>query len=124
MKIWTRNFLIVLGILLMAIGIHYFLFAILLENSKSYFSSIYIFVFLILILSSLVIQFLEIGFKEHLGYFFLVVVGVKLVAAKVFIDSFEQKQEPEFKFTLLVLYLISLILITWFTAKKLLNQES
>lgn len=124
MKIWTKNFLIVISILLAAIGIHFFLFDVILNSSKPYFLSIYIFVFLILIGSSLVIQFLEMGFKEHLGYFFLVIIGIKLVAAKVFIDSFPNSQESEFKFSLLVLYLISLILITWFTAKKLLNQES
>lgn len=124
MKAWTKNFMISLVWLSSAIFIHFILFEFILKIQKLYFSSIYIFIFCVLILSSLLIQILEKSFKEQLGYFFLVVVALKLVAAKVFIDSFPENNEPEFKFSLLVLYLISLILITWFTAKKLLNQES
>ena len=124
MKAWTKNFLISLTCLSTAIFIHFILFEFILKIQKDYFSSIYIFIFCVLILSSLFIQVLERSFKEQLGYFFLLVVALKLVAAKVFIDSFPQKYEAEFKFSLLVLYLVSLILITWFTSKKLLNQES
>lgn len=124
MKAWIKNFLISLACLSTAIFIHFILFEYILKIQKNYFSSIYIFIFCILILSSLFIQILERSFKEQLGYFFLLVVALKLVAAKVFIDSFALKDEAEFKFSLLILYLVSLILITWFTAKKLLNQES
>ena len=124
MKAWIKSFLISITFLVTAILIHFVLFEFVLKIQKPYFTSIYIFIFFVLILSSLLIQLLEKSFKEQLGYFFLVVVALKLLAAKIFIDSFPQKDEAEFKFSLLILYLVSLILITWFTAKKLLNQES
>lgn len=124
MKLWIKNFLIALFGIFAAIGVHYVLFEFILGVEKPYFRSIYIFVFLILIISILLIQVLEKSFKEQLGYFFLIVVAFKLFAAKLFIDSFDEYQESEFKMSLLILYLISLILITWFTAKKLLNTES
>lgn len=110
--------------MLAAIVIHFGLTQWVLEIQKSYFVSIYIFVLLLLVISSLMIVFLEKSFKEQLGYFFLVVVAFKLLAAKLFIDSFLENKEVEFKLSLIILYLISLGLITWFTAQKLLKQEN
>lgn len=119
-----KSFLIAIGLMLAAIAIHYGLMHWGLGIQKPYFVSIYIFVILLLIISSLAVILLEKNFKEQLGYFFLVIVALKLLAAKLFIDSFPENKEPEFKISLILLYLLSLGLVTWFTAQKLLKQEN
>ncbi|MDX9705680.1 MAG: hypothetical protein RBT46_08255 [Weeksellaceae bacterium] len=118
-----KNFGIIIGLLLLSIFLHFILMNWILGIQKPYFSSIYFFVFSVLIISSLAIQALEKNFKEHLGYFFLVIVAVKLLAAKIFIDSFSENSEFLFRISLIVLYLICLVLITWFVAQKLLKLE-
>lgn len=123
MKI-DKNFLLALTGILLAISLHFILFEWIFEIQKPYFQQIYIFILIVFVLSILAVQLLEINFKEQLGYFFLVVVAVKLLVAKLFVDRFDEYQEPEFKFSLLGLYLISLIFITWFTANKLLNSKN
>jgi hypothetical protein len=120
----SRNFYLSLGIFWVCLVLHFVIVQGILGIAKPYFTSLYIFTSLLLLITLLVIQFLEFKWRDYLGYFFLVVVAFKLVAAKIFMNSFEQRSENEFKFSFLVLYLISLILITWFTAKKLMNEES
>jgi hypothetical protein len=82
-----------------------------------------VFTILVLITTLLIIEFLERKYREYLGYFFLIIVTLKLVAAKIFMNSFENWRENEFKFSFLILYLISLILITRFAIKKLMTEK-
>jgi predicted tellurium resistance membrane protein TerC len=119
-----RNFFLVIGIFLGCILLHFGFVESFLNETKSYYSSVYIFTTILFIVTLLIIQFLEYKWREYLGYFFLVVVALKLVAAKIFMNTIELRHENEFKYSFLILYLVSLILITWFTAKKLWNQES
>lgn len=120
----TRNFFLAIGIFLLTILLHLGFVQVFLEESKPYYTSIYVFTISLLVVTLLVIQLLEYKWRDYLGYFFLVVVAIKLVAAKIFMNSIEQRHENEFKFSFLVLYLISLILITWFTVQKLMNEEN
>lgn len=119
-----KSFGIAIGALFFSIFIHFSLMQWGLKIEKPYFFSIYIFVTVILIVSSFVVQILEKRFKEYLGYFFLIIVAAKLLAGKVFIDSFAEKDENLFKITLITLYMISLAMITWFVAQKLLKPEN
>lgn len=114
------NFLL---IFLVCIAIHYISIKYFLRIDESYFTSIYLFTILVLITTLLIIEFLERKYREYLGYFFLIVVTLKLVAAKIFMNSFENWRENEFKFSFLILYLISLILITRFAIKKLMTEK-
>jgi hypothetical protein len=119
----SRNFFLAIGWFIIAIIFHIGFVQIIMAETKPYYSSIYIFTSILLLITLLIIQFLEYKWRDFLGYFFLIVVALKLVAAKIFMNSIELRQENEFKYSFLVLYLISLILITWFTAKKLMNEE-
>lgn len=119
----SRNFFLVIGIFVVSVFIHIGFTQLFKSEFKSYYTSIYLFTGILLLITLLIIQFLEQKYREFLGYLFLIIVTLKLVAAKIFMNSIEQRQENEFKFSFLVLYLISLILITWFTVKKLMNQE-
>ncbi len=114
------NFLL---IFLVCIAIHYISTKYFFQIDESYFTSIYVFTILVLITTLLIIEFLERKYREYLGYFFLIVVTLKLVAAKIFMNSFENWRENEFKFSFLILYLISLILITRFAIKKLMTEK-
>lgn len=114
------NFLL---IFLVCIAIHYISTKYFFQIDKTYFVSIYVFTILVLITTLLIIEFLERKYREYLGYFFLIIVTLKLVAAKIFMNSFENWRENEFKFSFLILYLISLILITRFAIKKLLTEK-
>lgn len=69
------------------------------------------------------VQLLEKSFKQQLGFMFLVIVALKLLSAKLFMNKFPEYKEDEFKFSFLVLYMMSLILITLYTAQKLLKSE-
>lgn len=114
------NFLL---IFLVCIAIHYISTKYILQIEKTYFGSIYLFTILVLSITLLIIEFLERKYREYLGYFFLIIVTLKLVGAKIFMNSFENWRENEFKFSFLILYLISLILITRFAIKKLLTEK-
>ena len=114
------NFLL---IFLVCIAIHYISTKYFFQIDKTYFVSIYVFTILVLITTLLIIEFLERKYREYLGYFFLIIVTLKLVAAKFFMNSFENWRENEFKFSFLILYLISLILITRFAIKKLMTEK-
>lgn len=119
-----RNFFWAIGIMTGSVLFHFILMNFILDLPKSYYSAIYLFVILALLITSGLIIILERNFREFLGYLFLIIITLKLVAAKVFIDFIGKKDEPEFKFSFLVLYLISLTLITWFTSRKLLKSEN
>lgn len=124
MKFFGRNFLIACTSLLTIFFLHFVLFEWILDSKKSYFWPMYGFISAVFLISIILVELLERSFKEQLGYFFLIIIALKLVAVKIFIDSFPNKTEAEFKLSLLALYLISLVLLTWLTAKKLLDTES
>lgn len=119
----SKNILNFLLIFLVCIAIHYISTKYFFQIDESYFTSIYVFTILVLITTLLIIEFLERKYREYLGYFFLIVVTLKLVAAKIFMNSFENWRENDFKFSFLILYLISLILITRFAIKKLMTEK-
>lgn len=119
----TKNAFTAMIILLVCILSHYLLMEWVFKIHKPYFISIYVFTFLVLMITMTVIELLEKKYREFLGYIFLIIVVLKLFSAKLFMNSFVNWRENEFKFSFLVLYLISLILITWFVAKKLLKEK-
>lgn len=92
-------------------------------RSEADFSSIYIFTALVCSLTLLLIVEVNSFFHKHLGFIFIGIIALKLFAAKMFMDNSEQLDIAEFKFSFIILYLISLVLITLFTAKLLLNPE-
>jgi len=62
-------------------------------------------------------------FHKSLGFIFIGIIALKLIAAKLFMNSFDEIDEPIYKYSFVILYLISLVLITVYTAKLLLNPE-
>lgn len=93
------------------------------KQSATDFNSIYIFTTLVCALTLLLIVEVNSFFHKHLGFIFIGVIALKLFAAKMFMDNSAQMDDSEFKFSFIILYLISLVLITLFTAKLLLNPE-
>lgn len=92
-------------------------------QSETEFISIYLFTALVCALTLLLIAEVNSYFHKHLGFIFIGIIALKLFAAKMFMDNSEQLNNGEFKFSFIILYLISLVLITLFTAKLLLNPE-
>lgn len=113
--LYSTVFLIVLLIhqLLMHFVIHF-------DES---FRPIYIFTFLVCVISLLLIAISNSLFHSQLGFIFLLVVTLKLIAAGIFINRFEAIDLIEYKISFIVLYLISIVLITIFTARFLLYPE-
>jgi len=62
-------------------------------------------------------------FHKQLGFFYIGVISLKLLSAIVFMKNFKPIGEPEFKFSFIILYLISIVLITIFTARLLLYPK-
>lgn len=122
MKI-DRNFLLSILIMLGVIAIHFVIVQIFMGIDKPYFMPIYIFTGLVFMVTLVLVQLLEKSFKQQLGFMFLVIVALKLLSAKLFMNKFPEYKEDEFKFSFLVLYMMSLILITLYTAQKLLKSE-
>lgn len=123
MKLLGRHLSIAILTLLSAFSVHYIVFEWALDSHKDYFWKIYAFIFLLFLVAMLLIELLEKNFKEQLGYFFLVIIALKLMSVKIFMDSFSAKEETAFKISIISLYLLSLILLTWLSAKKLLTQD-
>ncbi len=92
-------------------------------NSESNFTLIYIFTGLVCTLTLFLIAELNTYFHKHLGFLFIGIIAVKLVAAKIFMDNSIDLDNGQLKFGFIILYLISLVLITLFTAKLLLHPE-
>lgn len=92
-------------------------------NSESDFLWIYIFTGLVCALTLFLIAELNTYFHKHLGFLFIGIIAVKLVAAKIFMDNSVDLDNAQLKFGFIILYLISLVLITLFTAKLLLHPE-
>lgn len=92
-------------------------------KSETDFTSIYIFTATVNILTLLLITELNTFFHKYLGFIFIAIIALKLMVAKFFMDNSVNLDNPEEKYTLLILYLLSLVLITVFTAKLLLKPE-
>src|SRR5690606_28341116 len=105
---------------LVCIGLHFLILRFGL-NSETDFSLVYIFTGLVCALTLILIAELNAFFHKYLGFLFIGIIAVKLVAAKVFMDNSLDLDNGQLKFGFIILYLISLVLITLFTAKLLLH---
>lgn len=111
-----------IGFFLICIAVHFLILRFGLQSSTD-FSLIYIFTGLVCALTLFLIAELNNYFHKHLGFLFIGIIAVKLVAAKVFMDNSIDLENAQLKFGFIILYLISLVLITLFTAKLLLRPE-
>lgn len=118
-----KPFLFLLSAMFVSILLHFLIVQMGMGIQREYFLPIYLFVFVVFVITIYLIQLLDKYFHAHLGYMFLIIVALKLVSAKLFINTFTDFKQNEFKFSFLVLYLISLVLITWYAAQKLLKSE-
>lgn len=107
---------------LIVLLIHYLLIRFVFDFDES-FRPIYNFTFLVCIISLLLIAVSNSLFHSQLGFIFLLIVTLKLVAAGIFINRFEAIDLIEYKISFIVLYLVSIVLITIFTARLLLYPE-
>lgn len=107
---------------LVCVGVHFLIMHFGLKSDTE-FASVYLFTTLVCALTLLLIVEINSFFHKYLGFIFIGVIAIKLFAAKLFMDNSEQLHNGEFKFSFIILYLISLVLITLFTAKLLLNPE-
>lgn len=88
------------------------------------FLPIYKFTTFILALVLVIVVQLNMVAKNYIGFLFLFVMGLKLFVAKIFIDRQNLIGSPDFKYSFVVLYLISLVLITVFLVKLLKGGEN
>lgn len=93
-------------------------------ESETDFLPIYKFTTFILALVLAIVVQLNMVAKSYIGFLFLFVMGLKLFVAKIFMDRQGQLGNPEFKYSFVVLYLISLVLITVFLVKLLKQAEN
>lgn len=93
-------------------------------ESETDFMPIYKFTTFILAIVLAIIVQLNMVAKNYIGFLFLFVIGLKLFVAKLFMDRQAQLSIPEFKYSFVVLYLISLVLITVFLVKLLKQAEN
>lgn len=92
-------------------------------HSEADFTSIYIFIVAICAFTLFLIVEANEFFHKYLGFIFIGIIAVKLIAARIFMNGFELIDDTEYKYSFMVLYLVSLVLITIYTAKLLLNPE-
>lgn len=59
-------------------------------------------------------------FHQQLGFFYIGIISLKLLSAVVFMKNFKAIEQPEYKFSFIILYLVSIVLITIYTARLLL----
>lgn len=121
-----KNFITAFYYVLYFIGIeaiHYAFMDFVLE-SKTDFMPIYKFTTFILALVLAIVVQLNMIAKSYIGFLFLFVMGLKLFVAKIFMDRQDQLGIAEFKYSFVVLYLISLVLITVFLVKLLKQEEN
>lgn len=93
-------------------------------ESETDFMPIYKFTTFILALVLAIVVQMNMMAKNYIGFLFLFVMGLKLFVAKIFMDRQEHLGNPEFKYSFVVLYLISLVLITVFLVKHLKQAEN
>jgi len=92
-------------------------------HSEADFTSIYIFTVAVCAATLLLLAEINEFFHGYLAFIFIGVITLKLIAAGIFMNRFELIDEIEYKYSFMVLYLISLVLITIYAAKLLLNPE-
>ena len=109
-------------IFLVCLLVHFLIMQFVIQSSAD-FLPIYIFTGIVSLVTLIAIGEANEFFHKSLGFIFIGIIALKLIAAKVFMNSLEEIDEPIYKYSFVVLYLISLVLITVYTAKLLLNPE-
>lgn len=109
-------------IFLVCLLVHFLVMQFVIQSSAD-FLPIYIFTGIVSLVTLIAIGEANEFFHKSLGFIFIGIIALKLIAAKVFMNSLEEIDEPIYKYSFVVLYLISLVLITVYTAKLLLNPE-
>lgn len=109
-------------IFLVCLLVHFLIMQFVIQSSGD-FLPIYIFTASVSLVTLISIGEANEFFHKSLGFIFIGIIALKLIAAKVFMNSLEEIDEPIYKYSFVVLYLISLVLITVYTAKLLLNPE-
>lgn len=107
---------------LICLLVHFLLMRFLFESDAD-FTKIYVFTGIVCVLTLFLIAEVNAFFHKYLGFIFIGIIALKLIAAKVFIDKSEMMDENQYKYSFIGLYLISLVLITLFSAKLLLRPE-
>src|SRR5690606_31923739 len=103
--------------------VHYAFMSFVLE-SETDFLPIYKFTTFVLALVLAIVVQLNMVARNYIGFLFLFVIGLKLFVAKIFMDRQTQLNLSDFKYSFVVLYLISLVLITVFLVKLLKEGEN
>jgi len=109
-------------IFLVCLLVHFLIMQFVIQSSAD-FLPIYIFTGIVSLVTLIAIGEANEFFHKSLGFIFIGIIALKLIAAKVFMNSLEEIDEPIYKYSFVVLYLISLVLITVYTAKLLLNPK-
>ncbi len=117
-----KQLFVAAGIMLGCFLVHFLILVLGFDIYREYFFYIYLFVFTAFLISILALQVLEKTQKEQLGYYFLAIITIKLGAALIFLKKADGHEEQAFRISLMILYLISLSLITWYASQKLLNS--
>lgn len=108
---------------LLAVLLFHLLFFRFVLHIDSDFRTIYDFVFGVGVVSLFLIALANRFYHSLLGFIFLVVITLKLIAAGIFVNTYAPLDQTEIKASFIVLYLISIVLITIFTARLLLYPE-
>lgn len=87
------------------------------------FMPIYFFTTVLCLVTLLMIAETDNLFHKWLGFIFIGIILLKLVAAKVFMNLYEEIDLPRYKYTFVFLYLINIALVTIYTARLLLNPK-
>src|SRR5690606_28016656 len=110
-------------IFLVCLLVHFLIMQFVIQSSAD-FLPIYIFTGIVSLVTLIAIGEANEFFHKSLGFIFIGIIALKLIAAKVFMNSLEEIDEPIYKYSFVFLYLISLVLITVYTAKLLLNPKN
>lgn len=121
MKDFQNAFLYFIGFLTIVLT-HYLIFKFGVQSELD-FTQIYLFTTSMCLLVLLSIALFNKIIHKQLGFIFLGIVFLKLFVAKLFMMNFEEINVREYKISFIVLYLFSLVLITIFTSRLLLNLK-
>lgn len=121
MKGFQSVFLYFIGFLTIVLT-HYLIFKFGVQSELD-FTQIYLFTTSMCLLVLLSIALFNKIIHKQLGFIFLGIVFLKLFVAKLFMMNFEEINVREYKISFIVLYLFSLVLITIFTSRLLLNPK-
>lgn len=92
-------------------------------HSELNFKTVYDFLVVVSVVALLLIAFADSLFHKQLGFVFLFIISFKLIAAGIFIKKFPLIIMTEYKISFIVLYLISIVLITIFATRLLLHPK-